>query len=157
MSISLFSMSVSPLLLLLSHFSRVRLSATPWTAAHQASLSMGFSRQEYWSGVPLPSPALLVRMTKKINREQQRPHLLKEACHPYIVGYIVVWPSLENLICHRSEWQGGGVRNMKVKEENMPGKGPKWQVTWIFESQLKAKSNKIKWIRERIVQERSGR
>ena len=37
--------------------SRVRLLATPWTAAHQAPLSMGFSRQEYWSGVPLPSPA----------------------------------------------------------------------------------------------------
>ena len=36
--------------------SRVRPSATPWTAAHQAPPSMGFSRQEYWSGVPLPSP-----------------------------------------------------------------------------------------------------
>ena len=36
--------------------SRVRLLATPWTAAHQAPLSMEFSRQEYWSGVPLPSP-----------------------------------------------------------------------------------------------------
>ena len=35
--------------------SRVRLLATPWTAAHQALLSMGFSRQECWSGVPLPS------------------------------------------------------------------------------------------------------
>ena len=35
--------------------SRVRLLATPWTAAYQAPLSMGFSRQEYWSGVPLPS------------------------------------------------------------------------------------------------------
>ena len=35
---------------------RVRLCATPWTAAYQASPSMGFSRQEYWSGVPLPSP-----------------------------------------------------------------------------------------------------
>ena len=44
------------LLLLLSHFSRVRLVATPWTAAHQAPPSMGFSRQEYWSGVPSPSP-----------------------------------------------------------------------------------------------------
>ena len=44
------------LLLLLSHFSPVWLLATPWTAAHQAPLSMGFSRQEYWSGVPLPSP-----------------------------------------------------------------------------------------------------
>ena len=37
-------------------FSHVRCSATPWTAAFQAPPSMGFSRQEYWSGVPLPSP-----------------------------------------------------------------------------------------------------
>ena len=37
-------------------FSCVRLLATPWTAAYQASPSMGFSRQEYWSGMPLPSP-----------------------------------------------------------------------------------------------------
>ena len=37
-------------------FSRVRLFATPWTVAHQAPPSMGFSRQEYWSGVPLSSP-----------------------------------------------------------------------------------------------------
>ena len=36
-------------------FSRVQLLPTPWTAAYQAPLSMGFSRQEYWSGVPLPS------------------------------------------------------------------------------------------------------
>ena len=46
------------LLLLLSHFSRVRLCATPWTTAYQASLSMGFSRQEHWSGLPFPSPQL---------------------------------------------------------------------------------------------------
>ena len=36
--------------------SRVQLLATPWTATYQAPLSVGFSRQEYWSGVPLPSP-----------------------------------------------------------------------------------------------------
>ena len=41
--------------------SRVRLLATPWTAAHQAPPSMGFSRQEYWSGLPLPSPMVTVR------------------------------------------------------------------------------------------------
>ena len=39
----------------LSHFSHILLFATPWTAAHQAPLSMGFSRQEYWSGLPFPS------------------------------------------------------------------------------------------------------
>ena len=44
------------ILLLLSHFSCVRLCATPWTAAHQAPLSLGFSRQEHWSGLPFPSP-----------------------------------------------------------------------------------------------------
>ena len=43
----------------LGHFSRVRLWATPRTAAHQAPLSMGFSRQEYWSGVPCPPPGHL--------------------------------------------------------------------------------------------------
>ena len=40
--------------------SRIRHSATPWTAAFQAPPSMGFSRQEYWSGVPLPSPLAAV-------------------------------------------------------------------------------------------------
>ena len=44
------------LLLLLSRFSRVRLCETPQTAAHQAPLSWGFSRQEYWSGLWFPSP-----------------------------------------------------------------------------------------------------
>ena len=41
---------------MLSRFTRVRLFATPWTAAHQASPSVGFSRQEHWSELPFPSP-----------------------------------------------------------------------------------------------------
>ena len=40
----------------LSHFSHVHLFETLWTIAHQAPLSMGFSRHEYWSGLPFPSP-----------------------------------------------------------------------------------------------------
>ena len=48
--LSLYSFVVVNLL------SPVWLSATPWTVAHQASLCMGFSRQEYWSGLPFPSP-----------------------------------------------------------------------------------------------------
>jgi len=43
---------------MLSHFNCVQLFATPWTVALQVPLSMGFSRQEYWSGVPCPSPDL---------------------------------------------------------------------------------------------------
>ena len=44
------------MLLLLSRFSRVQLCATPYMAAHQAPPSLGFSRQEHWSGLPFPSP-----------------------------------------------------------------------------------------------------
>ena len=43
--------------------SRIRLPATPWTAAYQAPPSMGFSRQEYWSGMPLPSPAWMRKIS----------------------------------------------------------------------------------------------
>ena len=43
-------------ILLLSRFSRVQLCATPQMAAHQAPPSLGFSRQEHWSGLPFPSP-----------------------------------------------------------------------------------------------------
>ena len=45
-----------PRVCVLSRFSRVWLFVTPWTVAHQAPLSMGFSRQEYWSGLPCPPP-----------------------------------------------------------------------------------------------------
>ena len=48
--------SLSRLLLLLSRLSHIRLCVTPQTAAHQAPPSLGFSRQEHWSGLPLPSP-----------------------------------------------------------------------------------------------------
>ena len=41
---------------MLSHFSRIRLFETPWTVAHQAPLSVGFSRQEYWSELPCLLP-----------------------------------------------------------------------------------------------------
>ena len=59
------------LLLLLSCFSHVRLLATPWTAAYQAPLSMGFSRQEnlqeYWSRLPLPSLVLEAKSLKSVS------------------------------------------------------------------------------------------
>ena len=70
------------LLLLLSHVSHVQLFATPWTAASQAPPSMGFSRQEYWSEVPLPSPHL------------SRIH----------VNTVSVIPLTENLVHHVDVW-----------------------------------------------------
>ena len=49
---------VGPLVCVLSCFSYVQLCMTPWTVAHQAPLSMGFIRQENWSGLPFPSPGV---------------------------------------------------------------------------------------------------
>ena len=43
---------------MLSHFNHVRLFEIPWTMARQAPLSVGFSRQEYWTGLPFPSPVI---------------------------------------------------------------------------------------------------
>ena len=71
--------------------SHVRLVATPWTAAHQAPPSMGFFRQEYWSGVPLPSPKYL--MNEGINEEMPifmsfcKFHNSKEKNEFTLIGY----------------------------------------------------------------------
>ena len=53
---NIFILSLFPYCAVLSCFSRVQLFATPWTIACQVPLSMGFSRQEYWSVLPFPSP-----------------------------------------------------------------------------------------------------
>ena len=50
----------------LKSLSCARLLATPWTAAYQAPPSLGFSRQEYWSGVPLPSPVIHSRGSQSV-------------------------------------------------------------------------------------------
>ena len=65
------------LLLLLSHFSHVRLCATQWTAAHQAPLSLGFSREEHWSGLPFPSPmheSEKWKWSRSVVSDSDRPH-----------------------------------------------------------------------------------
>ena len=65
---------------LLSH---VRLLATPWTTAYQAPPSTGFSRQEYWSGVPLPSPMASARTSKTmLNNSTDRDHSYL-VCHEW--------------------------------------------------------------------------
>ena len=76
--------------------SRVRLFSTPWTAAFQAPPSMGFSRQEYWSGVPLPSPKFKARNFKCISIQG-----LGEASHYLSIS---LW---DNSIFERAEdkWQ----------------------------------------------------
>ena len=65
------------LLLLLSHFSHVWLRVTPQTAAHQAPPSLGFSRQEHWSGLPFPSPDL---SPTDLHIFKQLDNFLQEKC-----------------------------------------------------------------------------
>ena len=68
------------LLLLLSRFSRVRLFATPETAAHQAPPSLGFSRQEHWSGLPFPSQmheSEKGKWSRSVMSKSYRPHGLQ--------------------------------------------------------------------------------
>ena len=63
-----------------SRFSRVRLCATPETAAHQAPPSLGFSRQEHWSGLPFPSPMRESEKSKwscSVVSDSSRPHGLQ--------------------------------------------------------------------------------
>ena len=57
--IKAYSLSICACCAMLSHFSHVQLYVTLWTVTHQAPLSMGFFRQEYWSELPFPSPGTL--------------------------------------------------------------------------------------------------
>ena len=75
--------------------SRVRLLATPWTAAHQAPPSMGFSRQEYWSGVPLPSPIYVYMSTcMQTHQEISNKLCLHVVYFSLISGSVVFFSSL---------------------------------------------------------------
>ena len=60
----------------------VQLLTTPWTTAYQAPPSMGFSRQEYWSGVPLPSPSLRLAPPNKLNLLRwEQTEIIYSACY----------------------------------------------------------------------------
>ena len=79
---------MSLLLLLLSHVSRVRLCATPQIAAYQAPPSLGFSRQEHWSGLPFPSPmheSEKWKWGRSVVSDPQQPHglLPSRLLHPW--------------------------------------------------------------------------
>ena len=66
--------------------SRVRLFATPWTVAHQAALSMGFSSQEYWTGLPFPCPGDLPNLGIELGSPtlQADSFLSEQPGNPYV-------------------------------------------------------------------------
>ena len=70
--------------------SRVQPLATPWTVAYQAPPSMGVSRQEYWSGLPLPSPSCFIRLPK---RDQCVREIRKYSAFLSIINESVVSPA----------------------------------------------------------------
>ena len=86
------------LLLLLSCFSHVQLCATPWTAAYQDSPSMGFSRQEYWSGVPLPSPKDYEETINSKHQWKQQLPIGSQSVQSIFLRFIFMWTLLKVLI-----------------------------------------------------------
>ena len=89
------------LLLLLNPFSRVWLCATPETAAHQALPSLGFSRQEHWSGLPSPSPMRENEKWKRIHlvvSDSLRPHglysLPGSSAHGIFQARVLEWVAI---------------------------------------------------------------
>ena len=117
----------------------VRLLATPWTAAYQAPLSMGFSRQEYWSGMPLPSPKgrvilfkraqiyiwslLCLQTVESVSLLALAEFLLKEKLQ-YTAGEI--WSFGMSLNCHGlvsgmyKEWSKFNNKNTKLWLKHRP-------------------------------------
>ena len=85
------------LLLLLSQFSCVRHCATPETAAHQAPLSLGFSRQEHWSGLPLPSPMYTLLHLK------------------WITNKVLLHSTGNSAYCYVTAWMGGEFRGERTR------------------------------------------
>ena len=83
--------------------SRAQLLTTPWTAAYQAPPSMGFSRQEYWSGVPLPSPHTWLQVRKRIGQNLAT----KQEMYDWILwaeGYCCCFQSLSHVQLFVSSW-----------------------------------------------------
>ena len=86
-------------------FSRVRPSATPWSEAYQAPPSMGFSRQEYWSGAPLPSPSHVASGNEKWSRHSHWLPLWKNCLETSCkIRYTpTIWPSNKTTDVYPSE------------------------------------------------------
>ena len=108
------------LLLLLSRFSHVRLCANPQMAAHQAPLSLGFSRQEYLSALPLPS--LMVILFTEYSHE------------PYLIMYVVEYSNINSALAELLKNQEHDLRVEKIKKKKIE----------------KERERSLKWLADKI-------
>ena len=124
------------LLVLLSHFSSVRLCVTPQTAAHQAPPSLGFSRQEYWNGLPFPSPrheSEKWKGSRSVMFDSSQPHGLQPTrlLHPWD------FPGKSTGVgCHHLLWaQWYSLPIQEMQDQSLSWEDPlekKWQLTPVF-------------------------
>ena len=93
----------------LSHFSCIQLSATLWIVAHQAPLSMGFSRQEYWSGLPCPPP-------RDLPNPEIKPASQISCIDRWVLYHWATWEA--HLINYITYIQGKMTEPLKVRQIN---------------------------------------
>ena len=151
---------------LLSH---VRLLATPWTAAYQAPPSMGFTRQEYWSRVPLSLIIFKFRLKQKIVGKITRPfrYDLKHISYDYTVevtnrfkGLDIrvpekLWTEVRNIVqevvikiipkkkkCKKAKWLSEEVLQIAVKRREAKGKREKERYIYPFQCRVPKNSKK---------------
>jgi len=101
----------------------VRLLETPWTAAYQAPPSMGFSRQEYWSGLPFPSPmheSEKWKWSRSVVSDSQWPHGLQPTRLLCPWDFPGPSTSFQIIKCHRWNWMEAQVEDLKMKTESLP-------------------------------------
>ena len=108
------------LLLLLTRFSRVRLCATPKTAAHRAPPSLGFSRQEHWSVLPFPSPMhesekwkwshSVMSDSKGVRMDSSRPPIISVSRQRLIEVSLSQSPGVDKFLCHTPFISKGGLK-----------------------------------------------
>ena len=123
-----------------SHFSRVRLYATPYTAAHQAPPSLGFSRQEHWSGFPFPSP-MHENEKRKGNRsvvsDSLRPHGLQPTrlLHPWDSPGKNAGVGCHSLLqCLKVKTESEVAQSCPTLSDPMDSSLPSSSVHWIFQA-----------------------
>ena len=78
--------------------SHVWLFMTPWTTAYQAPPSMGFSRQEYWSGVPLPSPKVYLVSTRSSRSRLNMLNLSRQIILPNILSFVEAFVQFSSVV-----------------------------------------------------------